>query len=437
MQCSSSRESLMYQTAVFNKDVSGMMGIMADTIRDPLITEEEVSQQLDTAAYEIMEIWAKPELILPEIVHMTAYKNNTLGNPLLCPEEQLEHISRSTVSEYRDAFYRPERIVVAFVGVDHATAVGLVERYFGDMKSAGPAHLPVSSQPSSRPLGSYSPPPSSTGGILSKIPLIKNISTSAPKSAEVHASPFTNSISLTTRAHYTGGVTILPPSDIPSHLPTYTHLHIAFEGLPISDPDIYASATLQSLLGGGGSFSAGGPGKGMFTRLFTNVLNQHGWIESCIAYNHAFLDSGLFGIAASCHLGKSSLLADIVMKELAATFTTSRYWGLQKAEVERAKKQLQSSVLMNLESRMVGLEDLGRQVQVHGKRIPAFEMCAEIEKLTVDDIRRVAEKIFVGGVQNPGMGTGKPTIVVQGPQEEIERMGDLEDVVRRYKLGRQ
>ena len=169
MQCSSSRESLMYQTAVFNKDVSGMMGIMADTIRDPLITEEEVSQQLDTAAYEIMEIWAKPELILPEIVHMTAYKNNTLGNPLLCPEEQLEHISRSTVSEYRDAFYRPERIVVAFVGVDHATAVGLVERYFGDMKSAGPAHLPVSSQPSSRPLGSYSPPPS-TGGILSKIP---------------------------------------------------------------------------------------------------------------------------------------------------------------------------------------------------------------------------------------------------------------------------
>lgn len=28
------------------------------------------------------------------------------------------------------------------------------------------------------------------------------------------------------------------------------------------------------MMGGGGSFSAGGPGKGMFTRLYLNVLNR-------------------------------------------------------------------------------------------------------------------------------------------------------------------
>lgn len=57
-------------------------------------------------------------------------------------------------------------------------------------------------------------------------------------------------------------------------------MHVAFEAMNMSDPDIYALATLSSLLGGGGSFSAGGPGKGMYSRLYTDVLNKYHWIES-------------------------------------------------------------------------------------------------------------------------------------------------------------
>lgn len=45
-------------------------------------------------------------------------------------------------------------------------------------------------------------------------------------------------------------------------------------GVSVTDPDFIAFCVLQSLLGGGGSFSAGGPGKGMFTRLYLNVLHK-------------------------------------------------------------------------------------------------------------------------------------------------------------------
>ena len=72
MQCASSRESLMYQAATFNSAVPKATALLAETIRDPLITDEEVAQQLDTAAYEIGEIWSKPELILPDRIHPTA-----------------------------------------------------------------------------------------------------------------------------------------------------------------------------------------------------------------------------------------------------------------------------------------------------------------------------------------------------------------------------
>ena len=116
IQCASSRESLMYQSASFNSAVPTTLGLLAETIRDPLITEEEVIQQLATAEYEIGEIWAKPELILPELVHMTAYADNTLGNPLLCPEERLGEINKAVVERYRELFFNPDRMVVAFAG---------------------------------------------------------------------------------------------------------------------------------------------------------------------------------------------------------------------------------------------------------------------------------------------------------------------------------
>ena len=78
-------------------------------------------------------------------------------------------------------------------------------------------------------------------------------------------------------SHYTGGFLSLPtqPPSLNPNQPAFTHIHLAFEGLPIASDDIYALATLNTLLGGGGSFSAGGPGKGMYSRLYTNVLNQH------------------------------------------------------------------------------------------------------------------------------------------------------------------
>lgn len=148
IQCASSRESLMYQSASFNSSVPTTLALLAETIREPLITDQEVQQQLETAAYEIREIWAKPELILPELVNVAAYKNNTLGNPLLCPQERLPFINKAVVEKYRNTFFKPERIVVAFAGVDHDEACKLTEKYFGDMKVDGPRLSQTGSQTS-------------------------------------------------------------------------------------------------------------------------------------------------------------------------------------------------------------------------------------------------------------------------------------------------
>lgn len=452
IQCASSRESMMYQAATFNNAVPPTVELLAETIRDPKITDSEVAEQIETARYEIREIWSKPELILPELVHTAAFKDNTLGNPLLCPEERLGTIDRNTVMTYRKLFYQPERIVVAFAGVEHGEAVRLTEKFFGDMKKneqpvlestgseTSESEISDSEASSASPASSASSSPQSSPHLLSRIPFFKNISTSAPQQATVNNTP-PSQLDIQRPAHYTGGFLSLPPQPPSlSGLPTFTHIHLAFEGLPVASDDIYALATLQTLLGGGGSFSAGGPGKGMYSRLYTNVLNQHGWVESCVAFNHSYTDSGLFGISASCLPGRTAAMLDVMCQELRALTLTTGFSRLQETEVARAKNQLRSSLLMNLESRMVELEDLGRSIQVHGRKIPVRDMCRRIENLTVDDLRRVASMIVGGKVKNPGGGSGAPTVVLQeaqayGVSNHTMTWDQIQDRIDSWKLG--
>jgi len=477
IQCASSRESLMYQSASFNSAVPTTLGILAETIRDPLITELEVQQQLETAEYELREIWAKPDLILPELVHMAAYKDNTLGNPLLCPEERLPLIDRNVVGKYRSTFFHPERMVVAFAGVAHEEALKLTEKYFGDMqKEKGPSlsqygseisvsNTPSSNEPSSPSSSSSifssdssstlattysapcSPPPSpqQTSRLTSHIPFLKNLSTSASAQASVSSldlPPQGQPFSLDMASHYTGGFLSLPSLPPPANptLPDLTYIHLAFEAVPIGSEDIYALATLQTLLGGGGSFSAGGPGKGMYSRLYTNVLNQHGWVESCVAFNHSYTDSGLFGISASCNPLRAWNMLEVICREMQNLTLESGFSSLQTVEVNRAKNQLRSALLMNLESRMVELEDLGRQVQVYGRKVGVREMCAKIDALTAKDLKRVARQVFSGNVMNVGKGSGAPTVVLQEGSTAKSRvdMGwdKIQEQIARWKLGR-
>lgn len=452
IQCASSRESMMYQAATFNNAVPPTVELLAETIRDPKITDSEVAEQIETARYEIREIWSKPELILPELVHTAAFKDNTLGNPLLCPEERLATIDRNTVMTYRNLFYQPERIVVAFAGVEHGEAVRLTEKFFGDMKKnelpvlestgseTSESELSDSEASSASPASSASSSPQSSPHLLSRIPFFKNISTSAPQQATINNTP-PSQADIQRPAQYTGGFLSLPPQPPTlGGLPTFTHIHLAFEGLPVASDDIYALATLQTLLGGGGSFSAGGPGKGMYSRLYTNVLNQHGWVESCVAFNHSYTDSGLFGISASCIPGRTAAMLDVMCQELRALTLTTGFSRLQDIEVARAKNQLRSSLLMNLESRMVELEDLGRSIQVHGRKIPVRDMCRRIENLTVNDLRRVASMIVGGKVKNPGGGSGAPTVVLQeaqayGVSNHTMTWDQIQDRIESWKLG--
>lgn len=250
-QASSSRETIMYQSSTYSHSLPSVLSILSDTVLHPLITPEELDSQRSSIGWEVAEIKNKPEMILPEILHEVAYKGNTLGNPLLCPEERLETITTREIKEFMDMWYKPERIVVAAAGVEHETLVELAERYFGEMTSSPSPSLPhpslLSASPSASLRSHLSPP------LIPSTPS-KHLSTSAPSLASVLSSSPLDSFDYLANApaRYTGGELYLDKPEL-----EFTHFYVAYEGLSIHDPDIYALATLQVLLGGGGSFSAG------------------------------------------------------------------------------------------------------------------------------------------------------------------------------------
>jgi processing peptidase subunit alpha len=316
----------------------------------------------------------------------------------------------------------------AFAGVHHDTAVRLVDQYFGDMQSSS----------SSGGAGLYSSVNNGISTLLGKQPYLN---TSPPLTKPmstvtqgVRAPPI---ISTAPRSHYTGGILKYPhPPTNDGKPPEFTYVYIAFESPPVSSPDIYGLATLQILLGGGGSFSAGGPGKGMYSRLYTNVLNQYGWVESCVGFSNSYSDSGVFGIGAAVRTDAAHAIVDVICRELALLAHDGRR-GITKIEADRAKKQLKSSLLMNLESRIVEMDDLGKQVALQGYKTPVKEMCDRIDALTISDLRNLAERIITGKIENAGKGTGKVAAVVmgEGGDDDATQVGDLEVIVSTYGLG--
>lgn len=75
-----------------------------------------------------------------------------------------------------------------------------------------------------------------------------------------------------------------------------TNITVAYESVPWSDPRVPAFFVMNTLIGSAQAFSVGGPGKGMYCRSITNLMQRYAFVEGAGAINNVFTDSGLFGM---------------------------------------------------------------------------------------------------------------------------------------------
>ena len=341
----SSREQMMYCVDVLRPNVNEAFNLMADTIKCPMIEEAEVEEMKQVIEFQLMDMM--PQILMGEGLQTASYGPTDgekalqqLGRPHYCTAEALPDLSARSVHAFRERhlLHKPEGIVVSGSGISHDALVELAEANFGHIS------------------------PSNTNQ---------------------------EDASRTVPSVYTGGEYRLrtPPNPNPAK-EEFTHVAIAFEVGGWHSPDLVPACVLQTLLGGGSSFSAGGPGKGMYSRLYREILNKYRWAESSEAFSSFHSESGLWGISGSCKPESAGemtrALVDQFLK-LETDFVTDE-------ELNRAKNMLKCNVLTQLESRLVLFEDIGRQILTYGQREDAVTMCAKIDAVTKKDVREVVRK---------------------------------------------
>jgi len=171
------------------------------------------------------------------------------------------------------------------------------------------------------------------------------------------------------------------------------HLVLGFEGFQYQHPDYYTASVLSTLLGGG-----------MSSRLFQEIREKRGLVYSIYAATSSYLDSGQFTIYAGTGQDEVKDLLPVVCEELRKLPKT-----LMQVEIDRAKAQLKASLMMGLESTSNRCERLANQLLIYKRPLPSQEIIQAIDAVSMEDISRVATKVF----QSP------PTLTVLGPIEHV------------------
>ncbi|XVE88797.1 hypothetical protein DITRI_Ditri19aG0097400 [Diplodiscus trichospermus] len=327
---SASRECMTYTFDALKTYVPEIVELLIDCVRNPAFLDWEVNEELQKVKSELEEVSKNPERLILETIHSTGY-SGALANPLLAPESALDRLDGSILEEFVTENYTGNRMVLAASGIEHEELLQIAEPLLSDLP-AGP-HL------------------------------------EEPKSV------------------YVGG-DFRRQADSPS-----THFALAFEvpGGWNNEKDSVTLTVMQMLMGGGGSFSAGGPGKGMHSRLYLRVLNEYQQIQSFSAFNSIFNNTGLFGIYGSTSSDFVSKAVDIAAEEL---ILLAREGAVSRLMIKRAQEATKSAVLMNLESRMIVAEDIGRQILTYGERKSVQSFLKMVDEVTLPDIAEMAEKII-------------------------------------------
>ena len=184
------------------------------------------------------------------------------------------------------------------------------------------------------------------------------------------------------------------------------HVVLGFPSVGYGDPDYYPVLLLSTLLGGG-----------MSSRLFQEIREKRGLVYSIYSFSAPFLDGGLFGIYAGTGEDEARELVPVTLEELQKVQREAGPDIVRQDELDRARAQLKSSLLMSLESTGSRCEQLARQLQVFGRLIPTAETVAKINAVTLDDVRRAAARLF----------RSKPTLTALGPVTHIPRLGEVAD----------
>jgi predicted Zn-dependent peptidase len=152
-----------------------------------------------------------------------------------------------------------------------------------------------------------------------------------------------------------------------------------FKAAARKDPDVWDTKMLAAVLGGG-----------MSSRLFTEIREKRGLVYGISAGHQDFADVGTFMIYAGTGEKEAQTLIPVLCDEL----NKVRTGGVEERELLRVKASAKVGLARAAGSMDARMRSIPGSFQMHGRVPTTAEKLAQIEKITPDSVRDVANRIF-------------------------------------------
>ncbi|WP_010286304.1 M16 family metallopeptidase [Kurthia massiliensis] len=157
------------------------------------------------------------------------------------------------------------------------------------------------------------------------------------------------------------------------------HLALGFEGLAVDDPDIVSLLVLNNIVG-----------DSMSSRLFQKVREEKALAYSVYSYYSSYEDMGAWMVYGSTSMKQ---LDDMEQTILAVLEDVKRN-GVTDEEIARAKTQLESGLLLGLETSFDYMNRNARNEMTYGEHRSVEDSLKELHAVTADSVARVIDRVL-------------------------------------------
>jgi predicted Zn-dependent peptidase len=298
---------------------------------------DEVESERQVILEEIKMRDDTPDDLVHDVFAGALFPEHPLGREISGSEDTISVVTRDQIAEYHAAHYRPSNVVVAVAGnIEHEHVVERLQ-----------AALPTID--GDRP------------------PRVDGADGAAPEAFARVDRPLEQA-----------------------------HVVLGARALRRDDPDRFALAVVDQVLGGG-----------MSSRLFQEVREKRGLAYSVFSYRSAFEETGALAVYCATAPERVEETLDVVRAELDRLVADG---GVTERELVGAKGHLTGSMALSLESSSSRMNRMGRSELTMGE-IPSLDWVVEqVDAVTPDDIARVIDGVFGGGER---------TLALVGPPDTL------------------
>src|SRR3954454_25144522 len=335
MNAFTGQEITAYYVRVPDRHLDLALDILSDIVWSQALRPDEIESERQVILEEIKMRDDTPDDLGHDVFAGALFSQHALGREISASQETISAVTRDQIAESHAAHYRPSNVVVAVAGnIDHDH---VVER----LRTGLPA------------IDGDRPP----------------------------------------RVNGADGGPTLPFARVERPL-EQSHLVLGARALRRDDPDRFALAVVDQVLGGG-----------MSSRLFQEVREKRGLAYSVFSYRSAFEETGSLAVYCATAPERVEETLAVVRDELDRLVADG---GISERELAGAKGHLTGSLALSLESSSSRMHRIGRSELTMGE-IPSLDWVVEqVEAVTAADVARVIDRV---------LGDGSRTLAVVGPAD--------------------